>query len=156
MDNLKYYDTSLAYNFELFMPAEKRKAEVLPIPTVKRQAQRKVKTRTKAKSKVSPKLGLVAVTVLFLIMLCCNLVLRAQITATESKINDINKQIATMESEAIRINVALEKKLSYSNLEQEAYSLGMRKMDKSQVVYITTNEQNKAITSGGLELAENN
>lgn len=156
MDNLKYYDTSLAYNFELFMPAEKRKAEVLPMPTVKRQAQRKVKTRTKAKAKVSPKLGLVAVTVLFLIMLCCNLVLRAQITATESKINDINKQIATMESEATRINVALEKKLSYSNLEQEAYSLGMRKMDKSQVVYITTNEQNKAITSGGLELAENN
>ena len=27
MDNLKYYDTSLAYNFELFMPAEKKKAE---------------------------------------------------------------------------------------------------------------------------------
>ena len=50
----------------------------------------------------------------------------------------------------------LEKKLSYSNLEQEAYSLGMRKIDKSQVVYIKTNEQNKAITKGGLELAENN
>lgn len=154
MDNLKYYDTSLAYNFELFMPAEKKKAEVLPMPTNKNHTKRRAKTKAKARPKT--KLGLVAITALFLIMLCCNLVLRAQITATESKINDINKQIATMESEATRIGVALEKKLSYSNLEQEAYSLGMRKMDKSQVVYIKTNEQNKAITKGGLELAENN
>jgi len=154
LDNLKYYDTSLAYNFELFMPAEKKKAEVLPMPTNKNHTKRRAKTKAKARPKT--KLGLVAITALFLIMLCCNLVLRAQITATESKINDINKQIATMESEATRISVALEKKLSYSNLEQEAYSLGMRKMDKSQVVYIKTNEQNKAITKGGLELAENN
>ena len=154
MDNLKYYDTSLAYNFDLFMPAEKKKAEVLPMPTNKRQAKGRAKTRAKARPKTG--LGLIAITGLFLLMLCCNLVLRAQITATESKINDINKQISVMESEATRIGVELEKKLSYSNLEQEAYSLGMRKMDKSQVVYIRTNEQNKAITKGGLELAENN
>lgn len=154
MDNLKYYDTSLAYNFELFMPAEKKKAEVLPMPTNKKQVKRRAKIKARAKSK--SRLGLVAVTALFLLMLCCNLVLRAQITATESKINDVNKQISVMESEATRIGVELEKKLSYSNLEQEAYSLGMRKMDKSQVVYIKTNEQNKAITKGGLELAENN
>ena len=154
MDNLKYYDTSLAYNFELFMPAEKRKAEVLPMPTVKKQAKKRVKTKNKAV--VSSRVGLIAITALFLIMLCCNLVLRAQITSAESEINEINKQIAVMESEATRIGVELEKKLSYSNLEQAAYGLGMRKMDKSQVVYIKTNEQNKAITSGGLELAENN
>ena len=154
MDNLKYYDTSLAYNFELFMPAQKKKAEVLPMPTHKKQSKRR--SKVKAKSRPKTKLGLVAVTALFLLMLCCNLVLRAQITATESKINDVNKQIAVMESEATRIGVALEKKLSYSNLEQEAYSLGMRKMDKSQVVYIKANEQNKAIIKGGLELAENN
>ena len=156
MDNLKYYDTSLAYNFELFMPAEKRKAEVLPMPTVKKQAKKRVKTKNKNKAVLSSRVGLIAVTALFLIMLCCNLVLRAQITAAESEINEINEQIAVMESEATRIGVELEKKLSYSNLEQAAYGLGMRKMDKSQVVYIKTNEQNKAITSGGLELAENN
>jgi len=156
LDNLKYYDTSLAYNFELFMPAEKRKAEVLPMPNNKTGAKRRAKTRSKAKTKARPRFGLIAITGLFLIMLCCNLVLRAQITATESRIEAIDKEIAVMESEATRLNVELEKKLSYSNLEQEAYSLGMRKMDKSQVVYIKTNEENKAITSGGLELAENN
>lgn len=152
MDNLKYYDTSLAYNFELFMPQEKKKAEVLPMPRNKNQAKR----RAKAKSKPKTRLGLIAITAMFLLILCSNLILRAQITATESQIEQINKEIAVLESEAVRMNVEIEKKLSYSNLEQEAYNLGMRKMDKSQVVYIKTNEQNKAITSGGIELAENN
>lgn len=156
MDNLKYYDTSLAYNFELFMPAEKKKAEVLPMPTNKKQSVRHKKSRAKARTNKKSKLGIVAVAVLFIAMLSFNLVLRAQITATESQIEKVNQQISAMESEATRINVAIEKKLSYSNLEREAYALGMRKMDKSQVVYIKTNNQNKAITQGGTELAENN
>lgn len=153
MDNLKYYDTSLAYNFDLFMPAEKKSAEVLPMP---KKSLQKTKRKTRVATAKKTRIKLIAVTMLFIAMLCCNLVLRSQITETKSKIDSINNAISEMESEETRLNVAIEKKLSYSNLEQQAFTLGMRKMDKSQVVYIKTNSKNKAITSGGEQLAENN
>ena len=81
MDNLKYYDTSLAYNFDLFMPAEKKSAEVLPMPKKRLQ---KTKRKTRVATAKKTRIKLIAVTMLFIAMLCCNLVLRSQITETKS------------------------------------------------------------------------
>lgn len=153
MNNLKYYDYSLAYNFELFMPAEKKRAEVVPLPeSPKRKAAKK---RAGARA-VAKKSSVFLIGIFILAMLCGNLFLRSQVTETQSKIENVNKKISEMESEETRLNVAIEKKLSYQNLEQQAYALGMRKLDKNQVTYIKTNSSNKAITSDGEQLAENN
>ena len=50
----------------------------------------------------------------------------------------------------------MEQKLSYNNLEEAAATLGMRKMSKSQIVYIRTNQDNKAVLGEGELSAENN
>ena len=46
--------------------------------------------------------------------------------------------------------------LSYANLESAAQALGMRKMEKSQIVYIRTNQENKAVVGDRELSAENN
>ncbi len=150
MNNLKYYDTSLAYNFEMF--AEKPKADVIPMPERKRKNSRK---KHKARA-LAGKGTIVLLTVFILGMLCGNLFLRSKITETRAKIDKINKQISEMDSEQTRLNVIIGNKLSYTNLEEEAYMLGMRKMDKNQVIYIKSNNTNKAITQDGVQFAENN
>jgi hypothetical protein len=42
-----------------------------------------------------------------------------------------------------------ERLMSYKNIEDAAKALGMRKMDKSQIVYIRVNDTNKAIDANG-------
>ena len=49
-----------------------------------------------------------------------------------------------------------ERRVSFSNLEMEAAALGMKKLDKDQVVYIRVNDKNMAKNaSGEVMVAEN-
>ena len=89
-------------------------------------------------------------------MLSGNVFLRSQISETEHKINKIESQINLAESKLASVKFKMEQKLSYNNLEEAATALGMRKLSKNQIVYIRTNEDNKAVL-GEVELsAENN
>ena len=153
MNNLKYYDDSLAYNFELFMPAQKKQADVISMPSTRKKTSSK--KRTKAKS-ASPTLKGIMVALVSVTLLCLMLFLRSQVGETQSKINAIEKQISTAKSEETRLNVALERMYSYQNLEQKASSLGMSKPGKSQIVYVRCNDKDKAITLDGERFAENN
>ena len=42
-----------------------------------------------------------------------------------------------------------EQLMSYKNIEAAAQAMGMRKIDKSQIVYIRVNDTNKAIDADG-------
>lgn len=150
MNNLKYYDQSLAYNFEMFQ--EKPKADVIPMP----RRNNKRNTKNRRKKALATYRTAIIFTVVILGLLVGNLLLRSEITKAKSQIDGLGKEISEMESEETRLNVAMEKKLSYKNLEEEAYILGMRKMDKNQVVYIKANENDKAVTKNGEQFAENN
>ncbi len=150
MNNLKYYDQSLAYNFEMFQ--EKPKADVIPMP----RKNNKRNTKNRRKKALATYRTAIIFTVVILGLLVGNLLLRSEITKAKSQIDSLGKEISEMESEETRLNVAMEKKLSYKNLEEEAYILGMRKMDKNQVVYIKANENDKAVTKNGEQFAENN
>lgn len=156
MNNLKYYEDSLAYDFNMFAPAEKtdspKKGKIIDIPeSQKKRALR----RKRAASGISGKVSAIVVTAFILAMLGGNVFLRAQITETEHKIAKTEQQISVAESRLASINFEMEQKLSYGNLEQAATALGMRKMDKSQIVYIRTNNENKTVVGDGGLSAEN-
>lgn len=158
MNNLKYYQDGLAYDFSLFAPATeiektpKTRNNITQIPDVQK---RRAKIRKEAAFNVTGKVSAVLVTVFVLLMLCGNIFLRSQINETEHKISKINAEISEAESSLASINFELEQKISYKNLEEAAIALGMCKMDKNQIVYVRTVKEDKAVVSGGEYSAEN-
>ena len=146
MDNMKYYTDSLAYDFSAFMPKEARENKrdnIVKIP------QTRVKTAAKPR-RISVSAFAVMASVIMLGALCGNIFLRLQINEVNSKINALNKQIDTLDSEKTSLEVALERKISYSNIEIEATELGMKKKDKSQVKYIRVNDKDSATKNGNV------
>ncbi len=148
MNNFKYYNDSLAYDFELFMPREK---SVNTDNVIKMPQKKTVKKQRKAKAQktVSVSVAFVLLCTFFLAALCGNIFLRIRINEVDSQINDINVEINEMNADHTKLFVEMEKIISYNNLEQSAEVLGMKKMDKDQVVYIHVNDRNTAITSNG-------
>lgn len=157
MNNLKYYEDSLAYDFSMFAPAKKvapqRKGKIIDIPE---EQKKRAMRRKRAASGLSGKVSAILATVFIIGMLSGNIILRSQITETEQKITKMENQISLAESKLASVNFKMEQKLSYNNLEEAATALGMRKLSKSQVVYIRTNEDNKAVLGEGTLSAENN
>ena len=157
MNNLKYYEDSLAYDFSMFAPAEKaapsKKGKIIDIP--EEQKKRAIR-RKKAASGVSGKISIILVTLFIIGMLSGNIFLRSQISETEQKITKMENQISLAESKLASVNFKIEQTLSYNNLEEAAMALGMRKLSKSQIVYIRTNQENKAVLGEGELSAENN
>lgn len=157
MNNLKYYEDGLAYDFSMFAPAQEaaptRKGKIIDIP--EEQKKRAIR-RKKAASGLSGKISVILVTLFILGALSGNVFLRSQITETEYKIAQTEKEIVLAESKLASTKFEMEQKLSYSNLEEAATALGMRKLSKSQVVYIKINEDNKAVLGEGELSAENN
>ena len=157
MNNLKYYEDSLAYDFSLFAPAEKvgtqKTGKIIDIP--KEQKKRAMRRKAAALG-VSGKITAVLVTVFILALLGGNIFLRSQITETEHKISTVNKQISLADSKLAAATFEMEQKVNYTNLESAAKDLGMKKMDKTQIVYIRTNQQDKAVVGDKILTAENN
>ncbi len=156
MNNLKYYEDSLAYDFSMFAPAEKKapkKGKITPIPetTIKRARRNR-----RAASKLSGKVTAILVTVFVLGMLSGNIYLRSQITETEYEISKLDAEISRADSRLADINFEIEQKLSYNNLEDAAKELGMKKMDKTQIVYLRTNQEDKVVVGEQELSAENN
>lgn len=148
MDNLKYYNDSLAYDFEMFMPRsteQVRKDNIVKLPQTKQQK----KAKTRAVKRVSASAFAVMTTVFVLAAMCGNIFLRLQINEVNSKINDVKSEINSLDSKKTSLEVELERLVSYSNVELEAAEIGMQKMDKDQVKYIRVNDENTVVTKNG-------
>ncbi len=155
MDNLKYYNDSLAYDFEMFMPRSAepvRKDNIVKLPQTKQQKRAK----KRAVKRVSASAFAVMTAVFVLAAMCGNIFLRLQINEVNSKINDVKSEINELQSEQTNLEVELERIISYSNIEFEAAQIGMQKMDKDQVKYIRVNDKNTAITKNGEVLTSKN
>ena len=155
MDNLKYYNDSLAYDFEMFMPRKEepvRKDNIVKLPRTKQQSRAK----KRAVKRVSTSAFAVMTTVFIVVSMCLNIFLRLHINEVNSEINDINTQKKALISEKTSLEVELERLISYSNIEVEAAEIGMQKMDKSQVKYIRVNDKNTAITKDGETVVSKN
>ncbi len=153
INNSKYYNDSLAYDFELFMPKEK-KAE--PAKIVKMPERKIRKTRAKAKKRVSAVASVIMLIAFMVGIVCANIALRVEITEVNSDIIEAKANYAAVSGEETRLNVEFERMVSYGNLEEAAKELGMKKTDKSQIVYIKVNDTNKAIDSNGNILTAEN
>lgn len=147
MDNVKYYNDSLAYDFEMFMPREKRAQRpdnIVKLPSAK------VRTKTKAAPRrLTVSAFAVMASFILLAGLCGNIFLRLKINEVNSKINDMKKEVDVLNSYKTSLEVGLERKISYYNIELEATQLGMTKMSKDKVNYIRVNDKNTAVTNDG-------
>lgn len=153
MNNLKYYNDSLAYDFDMFLPRERAEAapktapkkNVIKLPESVTNAKRKAR----AKSQISSGLFAIVSTFVLVVALCFNLALRLKVNELNSQINRTKSELNTLKSESVALQMEYESRVSYSNLEKSAASLGMKKLDKDQVVYIKVNDKAKAITANG-------
>lgn len=154
MNNIKYYNDSLAYDFEMFMPRAKSVSPRVDDNIVKLpQTQRKVRARKMAAARrLTASAFAVLTSVLILAALCGNIFLRLRINEVNSEINSVKSQIDSVKSEKTSLAVKIEREISFSNIELEATELGMQKMDKNQVKYIRVNEKNTAVTKDGKTL----
>ena len=151
MNNVKYYNDSLAYDFNMFMPREtsgaaavSRKENVLTMP--KAVSKNKAKA---AKATVSLSAFAVMFSIIVLAAFCGNIYLRMRVNEVNSQINDIKNEIQVLNTEKTSLQVELERRISYSNIEVEATGIGMQKLDKNQVKYIRVNDKNTAVNSRG-------
>ncbi len=154
MDNLKYYNDSLAYDFEMFMPKKKEESYEPKVADAPKMRVRKGTKSKAAAKKVSLSAFAVLVAFIMLAVLFANLFLRLKINEVNSNINDLKSEINVLDSEKNALLMEYEERISYSNLETEAAELGMNKMDKSQVKYIRVNDQNTATTEDGTTVSE--
>ena len=146
MDNLKYYNDSFAYNYDIFAPSQKKKAEIHEYPN------NEVKTKSKTKKALKDRAILIrnlVISALVVGAVCCSLFLRAEISSMRSEINELNEEVVELESESTRLSVEMERKISVTNLEEAAEALGMQKCEKSQVTYIQTNNTDTAENENG-------
>lgn len=135
---MRYNNTSVA---PVLSPA--RRATVTPLP-VKRS-----RTREKAHSKAGARIGVrtaavVSVFIFFVGAWSFNLFTRAQISDVKDQIIACEESLKSLESENVSIEMQLENKVSYDNLETEAGKLGMVKRSDSQIKYINTRSEDTA------------
>lgn len=154
MNNAKYYNDSLAYDFELFMPKTQHspRAEIVKMP--KKKANKAI--RRQARREVSKTASIIMIGLFLVSMILAGIALRVEISEVNSEIIKAKHELAALSGEETRINMEFEQMMSYKNIEEAAKALGMRKMDKSQIVYIRVNDTNKAIDSNGNVLTAEN
>lgn len=154
MNNLKYYNDSLAYDFEMFAPKPVEKKNNRDNIVVMPSSSAASKKRKKAARKLSSPMAAVMCAVFVLAGFCGNIALRLQINEVDSKINDVKAAIAELDSEKTELEVQLQQRIAYGNLELEAAQLGMCKPEKDDVVYIRVNDEDAAKTSKGFVVSE--
>ena len=154
MNNAKYYNDSLAYDFELFAPKQKeeKRAEIVKMP--KREVSKSSKKA--AKKRVSKTASIIMLGVFFVAMICTGIALRVEISEVNSEILEAKNELAALSGEETRIDMEIEELMSYKNIEMAAAELGMKKLDKSQIIYIRVNETNKAVDAEGNVLTASN
>lgn len=154
MNNAKYYNDSLAYDFELFMPKTQHspRAEIVKMPkkNINRAARRQ------ARREVSKTASIIMIGLFLVSMILAGIALRVEISEVNSEIIKAKHELAALSGEETRIDMEFEQMMSYKNIEEAAKALGMKKMDKSQIVYIRVNNTNKAIDSNGNVLTAEN
>ncbi len=133
MNNMKYCNDSLAHDFDMFMPREKKQSNVVEFP---KKSKQKHKSKAKASVKVSQRLFSIIVTVFLVGAAFGCLFLHAEISKVSNELNAVEAETVKLKSEQTRLNVILEKKTSVGNLENQAKKLGMQKQEKTQVNYI--------------------
>ena len=151
MDNLKYYNDSFAYDYDMFLPKEKpRGGKVIDYPYVK---ESKIRKKKNARALwISNNLFKVVASIAVVALLFVYIYLNAEIDRVQSQISDVKAEITEFESEQTRLEVEISRKCSYRSLEEAAKELNMQQPEKSQMSYIRVNTADMATDASGKTL----
>jgi len=156
---MNYYYND-AYDFSLF--EDKKNAPVVNIPQnekAKKNIQRKPNT-VHANTAVRPALGFkkvaTIVTVGAMVLLLFFFQINGNVKATEitDQIGTTEKQIELMKSEEIRLQMELDGKVSYENIEKAAQEAGMQKPSAMQMRYINIYDTDNAEITADMNVVE--
>lgn len=137
IDNSKYYNDCLAYDFEMFTEHPKRDRSQNNII----QMKPKVRPKAKIRSNVLVKMSIIA----FVLFFCfASIQLRIVTNEINTEINQKKVEIRELEAEKKALEMQLENMISLGTLESKAAEMGMHKMNKEQVKYIRIITENKA------------
>ena len=156
---MNYYYND-AYDFSLF--EDKKKAPVVKIPENKKAKKDKLRKQNAVLTNTSarPALGFkkiativsVGALVLFLFFFQINGNVKA--TETTDQITKTEKQIEHMKSEQVRLQMELDGKVSYENIEKAAEEAGMQKPTAMQMRYINIYDTDTAEITGEMNVLE--
>lgn len=147
MDNTRYYVDSLAYDFDMFLPKEKKKDNIYDINSVRKNVRNeKDKNAVAVRHAIRSRIGIIATVAFLLGVICFNIYLRVEITETSSQISKMETTINKAKSEQTQLEMDVERITNYTNIEEAAAKLGMQKAEKYQVTYITVTNGDKAET----------
>ena len=130
---MKNYFDSTAYDFERFAP-ERQEAEIITVPENKKAPRHKSNTSPaeKLKHRLSAAVGAVVIMLLVMMQMQCQI----QSSEVTEKIYQTKETISTLKSEQTRLNVEIENKVSFYNIEKIASERGMQKANNMQTKYI--------------------
>ncbi len=143
IDNTKYYNASLAYDFAMFEEKPKKESNPNNIIKVNKITEERHK-REKKEAKASAIKKIIAI-FFVLAFLFGNIQLKLMINETNDRINKIKTEIKALESEETALQMEYMSKVSYANIELEATQLGMTKASKDQIKYIRVHDENTFI-----------
>ena len=150
MNNIKYYNDSLAYDFAMFAPrparTEKNNDNIVVMPKVRKNHATRKRAVTKTIS--APSLIIISA-IIVLAGFCGNIALSLKFNEVNAQISDVKAAIAELDSEKTELEIEMQRRISFANLELEATELGMTKPEKDNVVYIRVNDKDAAKTADG-------
>lgn len=138
--NQEYYGNT-AYDFDMFVTKPSRRpAEIVDYPSS--ETRKKVHTQRKVRA-LAAKIAVGAMIFSIVAGVFANVFVRAEISQVEMQITKQEKEIATLDSEIVRLQCNLQDKLSYEALEKGAAALGMQKLERRQITYVQMAESGK-------------
>ncbi len=137
METLNLYQNNVAYDFDMFAP-KPQKDDVPVIKYPRRLTEERVKAERKAAERRNL-IGRILIVGVLLIAVVANIFFFAEISRVDVKIVKQNKSISKLDSEIIRLECSLQALMNYDTVEEGAKELGMQKLERSQIVYISVN-----------------
>lgn len=140
---------NLAYDFSLFESREERRQEA----EVKKSADTELrvvkKARAAARVSVGTVIRVVMVSTIIVASLCCIMLNNVKLTELNDKISRAQTQLSNARSENVALNMQLESRMSFQNIEDEAVNrLGLQKVQNYQITYISMNSGDKVEIDG--------
>lgn len=143
------YRDSTAYDFDLFAP--KKVVEIPDSPTAKKRKQsasRKKKGTQTGRKVLSGRLTTVAAVAAVVVLIIAQLHCQLQNSEVVDQIYQTEKQIEVLQSENTRLQVELEGKVSFTNMEAIAKSKGMQKATVAQTKYVNLHTEDASEVVG--------
>jgi len=122
---------NLAYDYSVYEPAHKQ------------QEQRKIQVKKTSPTNSISTFSIVFISVIALFLLGLVLNGKVAISQTFNQATELNKQLAVLESDGVRLKTEIESKTTIKNVEDYAENvLGLKKLDKTQKKYVEIQKEN--------------